>query len=139
MFAEFEKITHEMHESGQALTPEAMNQVYLQLNRDYFGPDMVLTTQYDRVGQDSPLYRAYYVYQYSTGFSAAVALANAILDEGATARERYLEFLSGGSARYPIDLLKRAGVDMTSPKPVLSALAVFEKTLDDMEAFFEGK
>jgi len=140
MFAEFEKITHEMHESGQALTPEAMNQVYLQLNRDYFGPDMVLDDAIAYEWARIPhFYRAYYVYQYSTGFSAAVALANAILDEGAPARERYLEFLSGGSARYPMDLLKRAGVDMTSPEPVLSALAVFEKTLDDMETFFEGK
>ena len=84
-------------------------------------------------------YRAYYVYQYSTGFSAAVALANSILDQGKPAQDRYLEFLSGGSARYPIDLLKSAGVDMTSPEPVLAALGVFEKTLDEMEVFFEGK
>ena len=140
MFAEFEKTTHEMHESGQALTPEALNQVYLQLNRDYFGPDMVLDDAIAYEWARIPhFYTAYYVYQYSTGFSAAVALANAILDEGAPARERYLEFLSGGSARYPIDLLKRAGVDMTSPEPVLSALAVFEKTLGEMETFFEAK
>ncbi|HAI87318.1 MAG TPA: oligoendopeptidase F [Firmicutes bacterium] len=140
MFAEFEKITHEMHESGQALTPDAMSQAYLQLNRDYFGPDMVLDDSIAFEWARIPhFYTAYYVYQYSTGFSAAVALANGILDEGAPARERYLDFLSGGSARYPIDLLRRAGVDMTSPEPVLSALGVFEKTLDEMETFFEAK
>lgn len=140
MFAEFEKIAHEMHESGQALTPDAMSRVYLQLNRDYFGPDMVLDDAIAYEWARIPhFYTAYYVYQYSTGFSAAVALANAILEEGAPARGRYLEFLSGGSARYPIDLLKRAGVDMTSPEPVLAALGVFEKTLDEMEAFFGGK
>ncbi|HBK59286.1 MAG TPA: oligoendopeptidase F, partial [Firmicutes bacterium] len=111
MFAEFEKITHEMHESGQALTPDAMSQAYLQLNRDYFGPDMVLDDSIAFEWARIPhFYTAYYVYQYSTGFSAAVALANGILDEGAPARERYLDFLSGGSARYPIDLLRRAGV-----------------------------
>ncbi len=140
MFAEFEKITHEMHESGQALTPDAMNQLYLQLNRDYFGPDMVLDDAIAYEWARIPhFYTAYYVYQYSTGFSAAVALANSILDEGQPARDRYLEFLNGGSARYPIDLLKHAGVDMTSPEPVLSALGVFEQTLDEMEMFFEGK
>ena len=140
MFAEFEKITHEMHESGQALTPDGLNQVYMQLNRDYFGPDMVLDDAIAYEWARIPhFYRAYYVYQYSTGFSAAVALADSILDQGKPAQDRYLEFLSGGSARYPIDLLKRAGVDMTSPEPVLAALGVFEKTLDEMEVFFEGK
>ena len=140
MFAEFEKITHEMHESGQALTPDGLNQVYMQLNRDYFGPDMVLDDAIAYEWARIPhFYRAYYVYQYSTGFSAAVALANSILDQGKPAQDRYLEFLSGGSARYPIDLLKSAGVDMTSPEPVLAALGVFEKTLDEMEVFFEGK
>lgn len=140
MFAEFEKIAHQMHESGQALTPDAMNQVYLELNRDYFGPDMVLDNAIAYEWARIPhFYTAYYVYQYSTGFSAAVALANGILEEGAPARDRYLDFLSGGNSRYPIDLLRRAGVDMTSPEPVLAALRVFEKTLDEMETFFEAR
>jgi len=139
LFAEFEKITHEMFEAGQALTPDVFNDIYTKLNRDYYGDEIVLddniAIEWARIPH---FYRAFYVYQYATGFSAAVALAEGILGHGAPARERYIQFLSGGSSKYPIDLLAHAGVDMTSPDPVHRALDVFEEALEEMETHFEG-
>ncbi|MEA4882652.1 MAG: oligoendopeptidase F [Clostridia bacterium] len=140
MFAEFEREAHRMFESGQALTPEAMCEKYIELNRAYYGPEIVhdeaIAAEWARIPH---FYNAFYVYQYATGYSAAVALANKIISEGVPARERYIEFLSGGSSKYPIDLLRGAGVDMASPEPVVKALDVFERCLTEMESFFANR
>ena len=112
-----------------------LNEVYLELNRKYFGPDMV--SDPDIAGEWARIphfYYNFYVYQYATGFSAAVAIARNILREGAPAVARYKEFLSGGCSQDPIDLLRGAGVDMASPKPVQDALDLFGALLDEMEA-----
>ena len=129
MFAEFERRAHEMHEAGMALTPESLSEMYRQLNVDYFGPEMVIDDEISVEWARIPhFYTAYYVYQYATGFSAAVAIADALISEGRQAQERYISFLKGGSSDYPLELLKRAGVDMTTPNPMLRALRVFEDT-----------
>ncbi|WP_202078693.1 oligoendopeptidase F [Caldalkalibacillus salinus] len=140
MFAEFEKIIHEKVERGEALTPDSLSELYYDLNVKYFGPDM-------KVDEDIALewariphfYYNFYVYKYATGFSAATALSKQILEQGQPAVDRYLQFLKGGSSKYPIDLLKQAGVDMTSPDPVRQALQVFEQTLDEFEALVLDK
>jgi oligoendopeptidase F len=137
LFAEFEKATHEMFEAGKALTPDVFNDVYTKLNQDYYGDEIVLDDKIAIEWARIPhFYRAFYVYQYATGFSAAVALAEGILEHGAPATKRYIQFLSGGSSKYPIDLLAHAGVDMTSPDPIHRALDVFEKALEEMETYF---
>jgi oligoendopeptidase F len=133
MFAEFERRAHEMHEAGMALTPESLSEMYRQLNVDYFGPEMVIDDEISVEWARIPhFYTAYYVYQYATGFSAAVAIADALISEGRQAQERYISFLKGGSSDYPLELLKRAGVDMTTPNPMLRALRVFEDTLEEL-------
>ncbi|MCR4426768.1 MAG: oligoendopeptidase F [Firmicutes bacterium] len=137
MFAEFEKMTHEAFEAGEALTPEFLCDRYRQLNSDYYGADVVsdddISLEWARIPH---FYTAFYVYQYATGFSAAVALARRILEEGEPAVRRYVRFLSGGGSTYPIELLRGAGVDMTSAEPVNRALDAFEKALQEMESFF---
>ncbi|GAX91234.1 oligoendopeptidase F [Effusibacillus lacus] len=134
MFAEFEKITHEKVEAGEPLTPELLCEVYRELNLKYYGPDMVVDEQIDMEWARVPhFYNAFYVYKYATGFSAATALSQQILKEGKPAVERYINFLKSGSSDSSINLLKNAGVDMTSPKPVRDALEVFKKLLDEME------
>lgn len=134
MFAEFEKITHEMAEEGKALTAEAFSQTYYNLNELYYGSDMYIDK---KIGMEwariSHFYNAFYVYKYATGFSAAVALAKAILEEGRPAVERYHTFLRSGGSDYPLTLLQNAGVDLTAPDPVISALEVFESTLNQLE------
>jgi len=135
MFAEFEKTTHEMAERGEPLNSEVLNKVYHELNVKYFGPDMVVDGQIDYEWARIPhFYTSFYVYKYATGFSAAIAISEKILKEGSAAVERYKEFLSGGSSDYPLELLKKVGVDLTEPKPVMDALHVFEKLLDEYES-----
>ena len=138
MFAEFELKTHEMAEAGESLTPDALSAMYLDLNRKYFGEDIVvdedIAMEWSRIPH---FYYNFYVYQYATGFSAAVALANRILTEGAPAVEDYKKFLSGGCSKSPIELLKIAGVDMASPKPVADGLKLFDELLDEMEQLME--
>lgn len=137
MFAEFERNAHKMHEEGQALTPQVLGEMYRSLNGDYFGPEMVLDDEIALEWARIPhFYTAFYVYQYATGFASAVAIADALLTEGEPARQRYIEFLKGGGSAYPLDLLKKAGVDMTTADPVLRALGVFESTVEEMESFF---
>lgn len=135
MFAEFERIAHQMVQKGQPLNAENLSEVYAQLNRDYYGPaltvDARIALEWARIPH---FYTAYYVYQYATGYSAAVALSQGILQEGAPAVARYLGFLEKGSSEYSIDLLKGAGVDMASPQPIRRAVALFGQTLDEMEA-----
>ncbi len=133
MFAEFEKKAHEMSASGTPLTCENLSAVYHELNRLYFGDDIVIDDYIDIEWARIPhFYNAFYVYQYATGYSAAIALSRGILSEGQPAVDRYLDFLSKGNSEYSIDLLKGAGVDMTSKKPVEAAMEVFKGLLDKM-------
>ena len=134
MFAEFELTMGRMAESGQALTADALSEKYLALNKLYFGPDMVsddgIALEWTRIPH---FFYNYYVFQYATGFSAAVAIANRILTEGAPAVADYKKFLSGGSSTDPISLLKIAGVDMSTPDPINSALKLFGELVDELE------
>jgi len=137
-FAEFEMIAHRMAEEGEPLTTEALNKVYRDLNVKYYGDSLVLDDKLDLEWARIPhFYRAFYVYQYATGYSAAMAFANRILGKtdmsSAAASEKYLEFLKAGSSDYSINILKNAGVDMSSPEPVREAMTLFTKLLDDME------
>lgn len=134
MFAEFEKKTNAMAEAGESLTAQVLNDVYLELNSRYFGPDMVSDPEIAREWARIPhFYYNFYVYQYATGFSAAVAIARNILKEGAPAVARYKEFLSGGCSLPPVELLKIAGVDLETPRPIQDALNVFGEVLDELE------
>ena len=131
MFAEFEKIVHEKTEAGEPLTKEVLNQIYHDLVVLYFGPEMVVDEEIDCEWMRIPhFYTSFYVYQYATGYSAATAFSKKILSEGKPAVDAYVSnFLSGGCSKDPIDLLKAAGVDMSTPKPVEDALSVFEEYL----------
>lgn len=134
MFAEFELLTHQMCERGESLTPDALSSLYYDLNKKYFGDGMVVDEDIAMEWARIPhFYYNFYVYQYATGFSAAVALANRILNEGQPAVEDYFKFLSGGCSKSPIDLLKMAGVDMNTPEPVNAGLEMFGRLLDEME------
>ena len=134
MFAEFELMLGRMAEEGQTLTADALSEKYLALNKLYFGPDMIsddeIALEWTRIPH---FFYNYYVFQYATGFSAAVAIANRILSEGESAVRDYKKFLSGGGSTDPIGLLKIAGVDMSTPEPVNSALSLFGELLDEME------
>ena len=134
MFAEYEMITNRMAEEGQSLTAEALTKVYYDLNSKYYGPDMVsdpeIGVEWARIPH---FYYNFYVYQYATSFSAAVAVARNILKEGAPAVERYKKFLSGGSSMPPVELLKIAGVDLTSAQPIQDALDVFGQVIEELE------
>jgi oligoendopeptidase F len=104
------------------------------LNVDYYGPDVVVDSQIDLEWARIPhFYNNFYVYKYATGFSAATALSQKILKEGQPAVEKYLEFLKGGSSDYPLNLLQRAGVDMSKPQPIADALKVFADLVEEME------
>jgi oligoendopeptidase F len=134
MFAEYEKIIHEQAEKGEALTPEYLKQSYRDLNRLYYGPDIVLDEEIELEWARIPhFYSAFYVYKYATGFSTATALKEKIIGEGQPAVERYLDFLKSGGSDYPINLLKKAGVDLLTPEPVSDALQYFGKLLDQLE------
>jgi oligoendopeptidase F len=135
MFAEFEMITHEKSLQGEALTAELLCQIYHDLNVKYFGDSITVDSEIDMEWARIPhFYTAFYVYQYATGYSAAIALSRKILKEGQPAVDDYIQkFLSGGSSDYPIELLKLAGVDMSKKEPVNQALALFESLLDEME------
>jgi oligoendopeptidase F len=135
MFAEFEKITHELEEGGQPLTIEVLRGEYRKLLQKYFGPEMKLEDESDMEGLRIPhFYRAFYVYKYSTGISAALALAERVLSGGSEEREDYFKFLRSGGSRFPIDSLRVAGVDMSVSKPVEAATAVFGKLVDELES-----
>ena len=133
-FAEFELMMGRMSEAGQSLTADVLSQKYLELNKLYYGPDMVsdegIALEWARIPH---FFMNYYVFQYATGFSAAVAIANRILSEGESAVADYKRFLSSGGSQDPISLLKIAGVDMSTPAPVNEALALFDELLDEME------
>ncbi|WMJ87926.1 oligoendopeptidase F [Anaerocolumna sp. MB42-C2] len=135
MFAEFEMITHHKSMEGEALTSDTLCKIYRDLNIQYFGNDIVVDSEIDMEWARIPhFYNAFYVYQYATGYSAAIALSRKILKEGKPAVDDYIgKFLSGGSSDYPIELLKKAGVDMSTKEPVEQALNLFGKLLDEME------
>ena len=135
MFAEFEKIIHSKAAAGEALTPQALSEIYYDLNKKYYGPDMVVDEDIAMEWARIPhFYTSFYVYKYATGFSAATSFAKQILDEGQPAVDRYLGFLKSGGSDYSINILKKAGVDMASPEPIRQALSVFEELISEMEA-----
>ena len=134
MFAEFEKITHALCEAGEPLTVERFKQEYRRLLELYFGPDFTLDDELALECFRIPhFYRAFYVYKYATGMSAAIALADRVLGGGKQEREDYLTFLKGGGSKFPLELLRDAGVDMEQPKPVETALAHFGKLVDELD------
>lgn len=135
MFAEFEYLIHQKAQNNEALTADSLTEMYYELNKKYFGEeDLIIDKEIGLEWTRIPhFYYNYYVYQYATGFSAATALSKQILTEGEPAVKRYLEFLSAGSSDYPIEVLKKAGVDMTSSQPIAEACKVFEEKLNEME------
>lgn len=133
MFAEFEMRSHQVVEQGGTLTAETLNELYLKLNKKYFGEDMVSDPQIALEWARIPhFYTPFYVYQYATGFAAAIAISSKILAGELGIVEKYKKFLSGGCSMDPIDLLKICGVDMSAPEPVNEALDVFEEYLTEM-------
>lgn len=133
MFAEFELKANEIAAQGQGITADALCALYRQLNSEYFGPGIVIDDEIAVEWARIPhFYYQYYVYQYATGFAAAIALSNRILREGAPAVEDYLGFLSKGSSKTPIELLKGAGVDMEKPDAIVSALSYFGTLVDEL-------
>ncbi len=138
MFAEFELNIGRMVQEGKTLTADVLCAEYRRLNELYFGPDMVVDDEIAMEWARIPhFYYNYYVFQYATGYSAAIALSRRILTEGEPAVKDYIRFLSGGCSKSPIDLLKDAGVDMTDPAPVEQALQLFGELLDEMEKLME--
>jgi len=134
MFAEFELLIHERAENGEALTPQELSEIYYELNKKYYGPGVVADKPIEMEWARIPhFYTSFYVYKYATGFSAATSFSKQILDEGAPAVDRYLGFLKSGGSDFSINILKKAGVDMSSPEPIEQAMSVFEQLLDQME------
>lgn len=134
MFAEYEKVTNALSESGESLTADVLKKIYYELNCKYYGPEMVsdeeIAMEWARIPH---FYYDFYVYQYATGFSAAVAIARRILTEGEPAVADYMEFLRSGSTKSPVELLKIAGVNMETKEPVQAALDVFDELMDELE------
>ncbi len=131
MFAEFERIIHRKIDSGEALTPDVLCEEYYELNKKYYGPDLKLddsiAVEWSRIPH---FYYNFYVYKYAIGFSAAKALAKPIIEGDQGAIERYLTFLSSGGSDYPLELLKKAGVDMSVSQPVENCLESFKQSLE---------
>lgn len=134
MFAEFELRINEMYANGEALTVETLCNEYLKLNQEYFGPEMIsdplIACEWMKIPH---FYYNFYVYQYATGYSAAIALSNKMLAEGEPAVKQYLNFLQSGCTKDPVSLLRDAGVDMATPKPIEDALSLFASLIDEME------
>ncbi len=134
MFAEFECKSHELVEKGEAVTSDVLNQIHYDLNKKYYGKDIIVDElikfEWARIPH---FYTSFYVYQYATGFSSAVAISQQILEKGESAVTNYKTFLKSGSSKYPLETLKATGVDMTTSAPIKNALKVFEALLDEME------
>ena len=134
MFAEFEREIHSQYEQGEAITAEWLMSYYAELNKKYFSSvcciDDEIAIEWARIPH---FYSDFYVYQYATGYSAAQALCNGILNDGEPAVTRYLQFLSSGSSAYPLDLLQKAGVDLRTPDPIRSALEGFDDARRNLE------
>ena len=134
MFAEFEMEINRKAEAGESLTADNLNALYYELNKKYYGNAMCVDKEIEMEWSRIPhFFMNFYVFQYSTGFSAAVAIADRILKEGECAVKDYLKFLSSGCITDPISLLKIAGVDMSEPAPVESALKLFGELINEME------
>ncbi len=138
MFAEFEMIMHDKEQKGIPLTEQEFSETYYKLNQFYYGKDMISDDEIRYEWARIPhFYSSFYVYKYATGLSSAITLAFAILNKEEGAKERYLEFLSSGGSNYPLEILKKAGVDMTIKEPLEKALAVFEQKLQELKALYE--
>ena len=138
MFAEFELKINELYRNGESITSSVLCDIYKKLNEEYFGPDMVIDEEIALEWARIPhFYYNYYVYQYATGFSAAIALSDKILNEGEPAVEKYLNFLSSGCTKDPVSLLRDAGVDMATPEPVETALKLFGNLIDEIETLLQ--
>ncbi|AJS59449.1 oligoendopeptidase F [Paenibacillus sp. IHBB 10380] len=134
MFAEFEKIVHEHAEQGESLTPQALSDIYYDLNVKYYSKDMTVDKDISMEWARIPhFYNSFYVYKYATGFSAATSFSKQILEEGQPAVDRYLNFLKSGGSDYSINILTKAGVDMSSPQPIREAMSVFGDLITQME------
>ena len=134
MFAEFERDLYARAEKGEAITADMLDAMWHDLNVKYYGPQMIVDKELNAEWSRIPhFYYNFYVYQYVTGFSAANALASQILNEGEPARARYVNFLKSGGSDYSIELLKKAGVDMSSPEPVRITIQRFEQRLGELE------
>ena len=134
MFAEFEKITHEMVEAGEPLTVDALKDTYKKLLDDYFGPEFVIDEQLPLECMRIPhFYRPFYVYKYATGLSAAIALSQRVLNGGAAELDAYLGFLKSGCSKFPLDLLCDAGVDLNTPAPIDAAMQKFASLVDQLD------
>ncbi len=134
MFAEFEQRAHQRSQDGEALTPDALDDLFAEIKGEYYEPaalDDRIAREWMRIPH---FYRAFYVFQYSTGISAAVSLVKSIREEGEPAAERYRELLRTGSHGYPLEVLREAGVDLTEPTPIEDAIEVYDETLDELEA-----
>jgi oligoendopeptidase F len=138
MFAEFERVSHATVESGEPLTLEKIRQLYRELLSAYFGErfaiDDVLELECLRIPH---FYRAFYVYKYATGLSAAIALAKQVAEGGPDELQAYLGFLRGGCSKWPLDLLRDAGVDLETPQPVGLALTRFSELVDELECLLQ--
>lgn len=135
MFAEFEKRTHEMAEKGEPLTVDSLRGEYRKLLTTYFGPDSTLDENDDMEGLRIPhFYRAFYVYKYATGISAAITLSQRVLSGGDSELEDYFRFLKSGGSRFPAESLQAAGVDVTTPAPVQTAMRLFGEKVDELAA-----
>ena len=134
MFAEFERIIHGKIDNGEALTPDVLCEEYYELNKKYYGPKLIvddnIAMEWSRIPH---FYYNFYVYKYAIGFSAAKALAQPIIEGNQEALGRYLSFLESGGSDYPLELLKKAGVDMASPEPVDNCMHSFKQSLDLFE------
>lgn len=134
MFAEFEKLIYEMSEAGEALTADVLSEKYVELNKKYYGPEVVIDDKIALEWARIPhFYYNFYVYQYATGFSAAIALSQRILNEGDCAVEDYLKFLKSGNSKDSIEILERAGANMLSKEPVENTLKLFDELVDEFE------
>jgi oligoendopeptidase F len=135
MFAEFELDIHQRTEAGEPLTPDAFNKSYYELVQRYQGPPVTLDDEIAFEWSRIPhFYYNFYVFQYATGLSAALALSRQIIDEGQPAVDRYLRFLGSGCSRSSIDMLRDAGVDMTTPAPIQAAMDTFDRLVGELEA-----
>jgi len=140
MFAEFEHKTHQLAEEGEPLTLDLLRSTYRGLLERYFGPEMKLEEESDLEGLRIPhFYRAFYVYKYATGLSAAIALSERVLNGGKEDLERYISFLKSGGSTFPIDSLRKAGVDMSTPKPIYAAMEVFKKRIEELETLLNNR
>jgi oligoendopeptidase F len=134
MFAEFEMITHDMAAAGEPLTIDALRKVYRGVLDEYFGPDFAIDVELELECLRIPhFYRPFYVYKYATGLSAAIALSQRVLNGGPEALSDYLRFLCAGCSKYPLELLRDAGVDLESPQPVDAALRHFADLVSKLD------